>query len=157
MTRGMRRGRPLPGTRQTQDPPSVLENSPPNTFFDQPVELGRGLPNYSGGMGEVGESGIVSQSDTVIPRNQYDVTSVSNAFNSSGFVAGANRYYIVEGMYWFNETDNVVGSTFFGTDDQDGAAGGRFTIGQKQGVRGREFVYTGFTAFVSNTTSLCLE
>ncbi len=137
-----------------------IEHKQPANYFDQQVELGKGLPQYSG-MAILGENDSApgcacgscqATSGCVSPRCQYDVTSVSNAFNCCGYVAGARQYFIGEGLYWFTETDSVVGSTFFSTGDQDGAAGGRITFGQKEGVKGREFVYTGFAAFVASDT-----
>ena len=139
----------------------VVQNHQPDTFFDQPVELGKGLPKYSGGMSVLGDTGSMNdcacgtcQATTGCdsPRCQYDVNSVCNAFNCCGYIAGAKQYYIGEVLYWFNETESVVGSTFFSTGNLDGAVGGRITIGQKEGVTGREFVYTGLSAFVSNRT-----
>jgi len=147
-------------------PRSVVEemspdDMPSNNFFEgNMVELGKGVSQYSGvsvvgeplnggcACGNCNTGGIGCES----PRCQYDVDNVCAAFNCCGFIASAKNYYSFEGLYWSNETSGITGSNFFSSGTLDWTPGGRLTIGEKNGVRGRELIYTGVETWTTSTT-----
>ena len=154
---------PLPSGEIVLDAPVPQPSATGNTYFDGDpnslVELGQGVSKYSGVsvVGDIpidgGCGGCGQCAGCNSPRCQYDVDNVCAAFNCCGFIASARRYYQLEFLYWANEANPIVGSNFFATNDLDWSPGGRITVGQKDGVRGREFIYTGFDTWRSSNQS----